>query len=235
MRADKAFSDFVTRAERLAIRDKAEQSRLVRLAQEGDIGARKRLIEGMILWTARCISRAPFTSPTLEPLEMISIGLYGAPTSGTALHGGVNRAIDLWDPKRGVPFHIFATPQIMTALRRACWRDAVVRIPQKPLKRGERAPMTGVTTQIAALQPTPEEAAELAELERAVERLPKQQREIVRTRFGLTGALRIDSPPDKQGHEITATTLGRSYGKGAAWLEEEEEAALDALYAELTA
>jgi RNA polymerase sigma factor (sigma-70 family) len=90
--------------ERPALRPE-EERRLVAMAQDGDAAAREQLVERLLPLVVRA-SSAYRSTPSIQRLELVQEGVVG-----------LLRALDRYDPERGVPFWAYATWWVRQAMQ----------------------------------------------------------------------------------------------------------------------
>jgi RNA polymerase sigma-B factor len=98
-----------------------DDTRLVRDRRNGDPHARETMIRRYLPFARSLAARYRHPFEPLDDLEQVA-----------AL--GLIKAVDRWDPTRGIPFRVFATPTILGELRRY-FRDATWAVrPPRPLQ-----------------------------------------------------------------------------------------------------
>lgn len=132
----------------------ARTAELQRACREGDLAARERLIEAYLPLVRSLAARFTSSGETLDDLVQVgSIGLI--------------KAVDRFDPQRGVDLGAFAAPNILGEIRRHLRdRAAPVRLPRRHQEVGVklRAARRHLAARLAR-EPTPVELAAAAELD----------------------------------------------------------------------
>jgi RNA polymerase sigma-B factor len=190
-------------------RRQREDQRLMRLVQKGDERAREELIERyMPLARSLALRYRRASEPLDDLIQVASVGLV--------------KAVDRWDPERGLAFSSYAVPTILGELRRhfrdRTWIIHLSRGTQEAIARVERA--TEELRQRLGRFPSAEEVAKAA-------RMTAEEVMDARLAEGASRLASLDaSPPrDDPGEGTLRDVLGRSDGdiarvEDALWIEQ---------------
>ncbi len=164
-----------------------DRARLLRAAQRGDRGARRRLVAAHLELVRAVAGR--YEGLGLPREDLVQEGCFG-----------LLDAIDRYDRSRGVPFEAFARFRVKVAIRGALTaRARLIRLPKHVLEQRHTGsePLPVAVALDDGLQPTadgldPEEQMLAVEQSRlvgdAVARLPPRQRLVITHRFGIGGS-----------------------------------------------
>lgn len=184
--ADTSIETLLRDAMPHAITDHATQCELVRQLQAGDARARDRLLLGSVGLVVRLVGRYrdAALSLGLEMADLVTAGLYGLPG---ARRTGMLRAVEKFDPGRGLRLSTYARYWIIDAAQQLLRRSSVVRSELRGQHYVGRGEMTDPEADTIDPEIALDMARDAASARAAMVLLTDQQRQVIDLAYGRHG------------------------------------------------